>query len=210
MTKRYIKTDYTGCPYITAGKLYGVVGEIDGLFCIVDDRGERATVCVNGARCVYLNCDGRFEWATPEETKEEKMEQNEYKPFGQLSREEKLGLMAAWVDGKEIEFSVNGGSWHEGKTLGWLGHYCYRIKPEPVEMPSIDWSHVHPDYKWLAVDAGGSADLFTDKPYLEGLGDNGFWTHFSAAAAVPADAFTSYKRGNVAWDKSLVKRPEGV
>lgn len=74
-----------------------------------------------------------------------------------------------------------------------------------VEMPSIDWSHIHPDYKWLAVCNDGLGFLYKAEPNKEG--DS--WVDWRYAW-LAADGFKSYKRGNVAWDKSLVKRPEGV
>jgi len=85
----------------------------------------------------------------------------------------------------------------------------YRIKPAPEEMPSIDWGHVHPDYKWLAADSGHTAGLYVEEPYLSTFGGTTVWDCCCGDIAI-ANAFTSYKRGNVAWDKSLVKRPEGV
>lgn len=202
MEKNYVKTSYTGCSYITAGKLYEVVSQDGELFSILDDDNSRISVCVNGGNSAHLNFEGCFECAEP---KEEKMEQNEYKRFGQLSREEKLELMAAWIDGKDIEFyRKSPHEWIGCEDPLWESVVAYRIKPEPVEMPSIDWSHVHPDYKWLAVDENDSPHLFTEEPekcrccWDSDFGGAGTWM------------FSSYKRGNVAWDKSLVKRPEGV
>lgn len=63
---------------------------------------------------------------------------------------------------------------------------------------------MHPDYKWLSADMDDRGYIFKDKPKL---GDRNW---MSASDYDSADIFTSYKRGNVAWDKSLVKRPEGV
>lgn len=77
-------------------------------------------------------------------------------------------------------------------------------KPEPREMPSIDWSHVAQEFEWLAIDNDGSATLFEKSPQMI---DNE-WD--SEENFLDATAFASFKRGNVPWNESLVKRPDGV
>ena len=81
--------------------------------------------------------------------------------------------------------------------------------PHPVEIvkatvkPSIDWSHVNENFKWLAMDADGTFHIYTDKP-LQG---NRQWT--TNLPCTPAIHFASFVPGTCDWRDSLVKRPEG-
>lgn len=205
MEKKYVKTNYTGCSYITAGKLYEIIDDGGGWYDIIDDVGARITIVTKelGASG-HLHHKGTFEWATPEQPKEEKIEQ-EYKTFGELSKEEKLALFEAWLEGAQIQiYNTEDECFVDIVYAIWSEGVCYRIKPDLGEMPSIDWSHVHPDYKWLAVGNSGKVFLYKEKPEVAG----NYWSTDTEYAE--ACAFASYKRGNAAWDKSLVKRPEGV
>lgn len=117
------------------------------------------------------------------------------KPFEELDRETKIALFTAWVDGAQIENNhgtVNYPAWNRG--------YTYRVA---VTKPSIDWSHVAPQFKWMATDEDGVTCLFSEKPVA--VGDNWMGDVF-----VDAMAFASFVPGNCDWKDSLVKRPEGV
>lgn len=207
MEKKYVKTNYTGCLYITAGKVYEVTGS-DGKYCwIVDDQGDRIYIIADEAdTCYHLDSVGFWEYASAPTTEQQdgKMEQ-EYKTFGELSKEEKLALFEAWVEGGKLQlYNTDKECFVDIVYVVWSDDICYRIKPAPVEMPSIDWRHVHPDYKWLAVGKNEAGLLYKEEPVRA----SAFWV--AGTENVNASGFLSYRRGNVAWDKSLVKRPEGV
>ena len=80
--------------------------------------------------------------------------------------------------------------------------------PHPVEVvkvatkPSIDWSHVSPEYNYLAQDKNGDGYLCGKEPSR----------HTSAwdmeSPYLSATTFTSYEPGSCDWKVSLVKRPE--
>ena len=70
-----------------------------------------------------------------------------------------------------------------------------------VTKPSIDWSHVNENFKWLAMDADGTFHIYTDKP-LQG---NRQWT--TNLPCTPAIHFASFVPGTCDWRDSLVKRP---
>ena len=70
-----------------------------------------------------------------------------------------------------------------------------------VTKPSIDWSHVNENFKWLAMDADGTFHIYTDKP-LQG---NQQWT--TNLPCTPAIHFASFVPGTCDWRDSLVKRP---
>lgn len=71
-----------------------------------------------------------------------------------------------------------------------------------VTKPSINWDHVHPDYKYLAIDKNSKPFLYREKPRLKG-----------ACFVAPlyytayAMAFASYQPGTCDWKDSLVARP---
>ena len=70
-----------------------------------------------------------------------------------------------------------------------------------VTKPSIDWSHVNENFKWLAMDADGKFHIYTDKP-LQGERE---WT--TNLSCTPAIHFASFVPGTCDWWDSLVKRP---
>ena len=129
------------------------------------------------------------------------------KKFGELKREEKVALFEAWVYGKTIQLFVEAFGWQDvDPKPSWRDEVHYRIKPEEKVPDCIDWSHVHPDYKWLARNDSGRTCLFTRKPALMKI----IWEPRLGCKYVRAEGFASYKRGTVDWTDSLVQRPEGV
>jgi hypothetical protein len=82
----------------------------------------------------------------------------------------------------------------------WLPEMKYRVKPKEMQKPSIDWSHVSKEYRWLAVDSDGDAYLYKNKPCCHHLD----W--YSDRDYAFADSFVSYSRGNCGWKESLIER----
>lgn len=125
----------------------------------------------------------------------------EYKTFGELSREEQFDLFSAWLSGSPIEY------WHDFtfcKLPSWSKELKYRMKPVTLTKPSIDWSHVAPEYKWLAHDKDGDTYLYREEPKLGG----GEW-YASVYDFVGTESFASFKPGTCDWKDSLVRRPKG-
>lgn len=114
-------------------------------------------------------------------------------------------LIKQWADDDSLEieyWSPGLNSWQPAETPTWEPTTKYRLKPTK---PSIDWSQVAPEYKWLARDASSLCGyLYKNKPHK----DKGSWNALGAVAR--ADAFTSYRPGTCDWEDSLVERPEGV
>lgn len=73
MTKRYIRTTYTGCEYITAGKLYEVLDkplwEYEGFYILCDTNAEMFTTRVGSA-----HLDEIGEWEIVDKSDEEQLE----------------------------------------------------------------------------------------------------------------------------------------
>lgn len=121
------------------------------------------------------------------------------------STKEKIEVMQAFLDGKPVEWN-DGRDWRPMKTpnptWSWL-HYDYRIKSAKPD--SIDWDHVSPTLKYMARDEDGKTYLYAQKPcHYKGMKQE--WAH-PGGRFVDAELFTSYKRGDVDWEDSLVIRP---
>lgn len=119
------------------------------------------------------------------------------KPFGELDRETKIALFTAWVDGAKIEY--DGDIIYD---MGWYENCVYRVAPTK---PSIDWSHVAPQFKWMATDADCTTMLYEEKP-IEWKTEWG-WT---GGDCTNITCLASFRPGTCDWKDSLVQRPEGV
>ena len=82
--------------------------------------------------------------------------------------------------------------------------------PYPVEVvkattkPSIDWSHVSPEFNYLAEDADGRVFLYEDKPFTA----TETWTVNNGELAEAHIMFASYTKGTCDWKESLIERPK--
>ena len=126
------------------------------------------------------------------------------------------GVVSRLVDGPfsvEVKF-LNG----EVEPYTSTGHFFRRVGnqslfPYPVKVsrdesvatkPSINWSHVKDEYKWLSVDADGNAYVSEDKPtHIE----SDFW-QISKKAYFKVNGLVSYSRGTCDWKDSLIERPK--
>ena len=124
-------------------------------------------------------------------------------PFGLLDAETQAALMA---HGGPYEFWDSFGAWTDIDEPSWSGTVVYRVKPQPTTKPSIDWSHVAPEYQWLARDANGRGFLYEDAPRL--ISEGGVWA--TSPCYLLARHFASYTPGTCDWRESLVQRPEDV
>lgn len=114
---------------------------------------------------------------------------------------EMIEVMEAYERGEEVEMRYESG-WDSQPYPAWNWEtYDYRIAPSMPD--TINWDHVAPEYKWMARDRDGRAYLYDKRPTTE----EGYWYAASAVECIQASVFTSYKRGTVSWDNSLVERP---
>lgn len=118
-----------------------------------------------------------------------------------------IEVMQAFADGKHIQCRRRGADgWrilqeHNDPLWDW-SEFEYQIA---VQKPSIDWSHVSPEYRFLAVDDDEYAHFYKHLPFLRA----GDWQDSSdvKAYAPRAETFASYKRGDCHYSESLVERP---
>lgn len=121
--------------------------------------------------------------------------------------EEKIKVMQHYLDGGMVISFNQIFQQDEDGELSW--NWCdldYDIYEEPKTKPSIDWSHVNKDYKYMATDEDGDTHLYNKKPYIE---DYGVW-NVSSGFCKSAEAFVSFVPGTCNWKDSLVERPEGI
>lgn len=123
------------------------------------------------------------------------------KPFGQLSREEKLELMTAWVDGKQMEVNFGGDRWLEVDPM-WTAGASYRVAPPPPIKATIPWEHIKPEYKWAAMGQSGYWYFYDEKPEK----GHASWIVSHRGSSTPMKALI-FPEGNMPWDQSLVERP---
>ena len=104
-------------------------------------------------------------------------------------------------DEKVVAYS-NDGKYHvEGNVT---------LFPYPVEIvkatakPSINWTQIKDEYKWLAVDVNKCAYVYENEPSSDG---SAYWCS-SGATYFHVNGLVSYSRGTCDWKDSLVKRPE--
>lgn len=117
--------------------------------------------------------------------------------------EEKITIMQAFVDGKQIEiFSLSLKIWVASSNPAWDWlNTQYRIK---VTKPSIDWSHVADRFNYLSRDKIGGYILSTMKPtgrHIDG--------HFMGRGeCLDASVFSSLDPGTCDWKDSLICRSD--
>jgi hypothetical protein len=118
-------------------------------------------------------------------------------PFGLLEPETQEALRA---HGGPYEL-YDGPGWSEWHPM-WINAATYRVKPQPLTKPSIDWSHVAPEYKWLARDENGDVFVYAGQPSAY----DGIWKCVGGHRMT--DVFASCTPGTCDWRDSLVERPE--
>lgn len=123
------------------------------------------------------------------------------KTFGELDRNDKLVLFAAWIDGKDIEYKPGNSTWVETKSPAWTNDLAYRIK---TVKPSINWDHVDTQWNFLAIDKYGDETLYTNKPHV--CSANSEWSMPNGESETFNGLFASFERGKCSWEDSLISR----
>lgn len=122
---------------------------------------------------------------------------------------EKILIMQAFEEGKEIEFTTYYGihfsqSALKGDTnLVWNWEECdYRIKPQPAPIPmTIPWEAIDEKWQWAAMDKNGNIFFYESQPKRLhnqwGQGDD-----FCRSTLIKINT------GTVSWENSLQQRPQ--
>lgn len=124
-----------------------------------------------------------------------------------MNTKDKLDVMQAYLDGKEIQRSYYLNQWEEDELPSWnWADYQYRIKPEiPQKQLVIPWEHIKPKYKWAAMDKDGELFVFVCSPKQE----NTLWWDQLEGGCESINVLNIDTDG-VDWKQSLIERPEGV
>ena len=105
----------------------------------------------------------------------------------------------------EVELYTSGGHIFSSSTKQSLFQYPVKIvQDESATKPSIDWSLVKEEYKWLSVDKDGSAYVSTHEPTRNATN---YWYSPIEGDFSKVNGLVSYSRGTCHWKDSLVKRP---
>lgn len=119
-----------------------------------------------------------------------------------------ISIMQAYVAGEAIEVKekANFGSWSSAGNPQWnWNEREYRVKRK--SKPSVDWSALHPDIKFIARDSNGAIFGYHEKPTVKPHG-SAIWYATGALVAVKLNSVVaSLKPGDCDWKDSLVKRP---
>lgn len=120
-----------------------------------------------------------------------------------MCTENKIKIMQAYLDGKEIEFRCYSCiSWNDCTKPTWnWGEVQYRIKELIPDY--INWDHVSPKYKYIARDSSNEAYAYLQEP----VPGHTMWFSDSCSHR-SVDHLSSYKQGDVDWKDSLIKRPD--
>ncbi len=115
-----------------------------------------------------------------------------------------IAVMQAYADGAKIEQRELG-----DPTLTWEGtaiplwnwaRFRFRIA---VTKPSVDWSCVSDEFKFLATDASGRTFLYSKEPAADEV--TKVW-YSPGSSICTADILASFRKGNCPWQDSVVKR----
>lgn len=126
--------------------------------------------------------------------------QDNVKPFGGLSRDEKIALITAWVDGEVIEGHDFSGDWVRVLQPAWVDSGKYRVKSQ--EPDYVNWEMIDEEYKWYGRDEDGDPYLFT---HMAKTGKRSFYSDTGRYTKL----FKSlYKNNGCNWQDSLQQRPK--
>ena len=140
---------------------------------------------------------------------EQKSNDSVYIPFGKMTKEQKMVLLEAFADGKELEWSVDpiAFSWYkfDPNNHNLCGTNYFRITEKKYKEPIIPWKSLSKDVKWYARDEDGGCFCFNEKPDLLCF----TWDVCSDSPLTRADYIVGHIPGDCPWEESLVERPEG-
>ena len=110
-----------------------------------------------------------------------------------------------------VKFACGGGDNYTMSGKSHTGFLNRSLYPHPVEVaekvvrPTINWSHVHSKYRWLAKEPNGSHWLYEKQPYRTSYG----WKSENGDCTC-ADGFATLSPGFCDWEDSLIVGPGGL
>ena len=110
-----------------------------------------------------------------------------------------------------VRFAGGGGDTYMMGGKSHVNNKNPSLYPYPVEVakkvvrPTINWSHVHTKYRWLAKEPSGSHWLHEKQPYKTDYG----WKSEDGDCTC-ADGFATLSPGFCDWEDSLIVGPGGL
>lgn len=131
-----------------------------------------------------------------------------------------IEVMQAFQNGKAIEVTLlknyGDAEWKKTTDPAWNWHVCdYRVV---IAKPVINWSHVNPEYHWMATDDDGETYLYKTKPMIDSYlnrwnyegphdHDNEMRITYRNMSDLNIESiFASFVPGDCDWKDSLVER----
>lgn len=125
-------------------------------------------------------------------------------PFGLLSNEDQKLFVSHTNTGDWVFWNNRHWDKFSSYTPSWSDSIVYRLKrPEPI-LPYIDWKAVDSKWNWLAVDKNEIAHLYQARPSISG--SEVMWVTNSGWKSIDK-VFSSFVRGNMPWNETLISRP---
>ncbi len=128
-----------------------------------------------------------------------------------MTHDEMIAVIHGEMEGKTI---LQMGKYNKGST--WykkqkeddfnFATIKYKIEEEPQIPMQPPWEIIDEKYLWVSRDKIGNVFFWSVEPRLSTISD--IWINMDAISTNAN--FLKFPRGNMPWDKSLVKRPEGV
>lgn len=131
------------------------------------------------------------------------IENKEHKTLIEMTDEEIVTIVRGRGKGLVDVFDKFEGCWSDASFHHLALRDIYRLIPTCTPI-TVDWSVLDDSIQWIAADEDGAICGYAVKPTKH----NTCWT--GADYHRLADVIKSLNRGDIPWDQSLIKRPEGV
>lgn len=122
------------------------------------------------------------------------------KRFTELTREEQLEILTAWLDGKVERYNHYYEKWLPELSEAFFANSRYRIKPTTL---NINWSVIDKKWNFAAMDENGEIYLYE----LEPACDSFCWMYVDYTDSVEITNIFPDIDKDVNWETSLTERP---
>lgn len=127
-------------------------------------------------------------------------------PFKEMSDEDKLKIINALIgEPSSVEvYSGNVSGWDAKADDGCIrGYLVYRVRAKATPL-NIPWKHIHPQWKYAAINDMGRVVLFKNKPELINNWGPCWW---ASGDECSISGILNINTDNINWELSLTKRP---
>jgi len=133
------------------------------------------------------------------------IENKDLKPLIEMTDEEIVAIVRGKAEGKVERYGRNGAGriWLDTDDRHLCIDVAYRLIPKYTPI-TVDWSVLDDDIQWIAADENGGIFGYAVRP----IKYDTYW--FCVDYHRLAGVIKSLNRGDIPWDQSLIKRPEGV